>query len=987
PAPRPGAAAERMRVLGELDARLRPVWIARAAAAGCPAPEQTWPYFLRAAALDQDLKADELGRALYHLGQRRGFKSNRREGTGKSADKQKAADERSKVKKAIGELAQAMETGGARTLGEHLARQQPAEHRIRTRSTRRDMFEREFDLIWARQAQSNPQLTPTLRAEVRRLLFHQRPLKSPPPGRCELERQRHRAPMASLHAQRFRMLQRVNDLRLVVAEAGERALTAEERERLLAALGTEGSLKFTEIRKRKLADCPRPSQFNLERGGETRMPGDRTTAALRPIFGATRWDSLTPEQRDQIVSVWLDPSLDDEHLKALAVRRFGLSGEQAAQWAEAEPEDGYCKLSRRALARLLPLMEQGVAFKTAEQLTYPQPDTLPLDQLPPAATALPPLGNPAVARALAELRKLVNALVREHGKPGEIRVELARDLKRNAAQREAVSKAMRKGQRASEAAAAEIQACNEVGLSNPSSRDVQRWRLWRQSCGLCPYCGGQIGAAELFGGAADIDHILPISRFPDDSFGNKCVAHRRCNVEKVNRTPLEAFGHDAERWAQILDRVKKWDDPGKLERFLCAAEDLDLAAETSFASRRLNETRYTTSVAAKYLGLLYGGRDALQPDGSRRRTIFATSGVATATLRRGWGLESILRQPEPAPSETKFGKARDDHRHHAVDAVVIALTSNSAIQQLSHAAAASAAVTGVERVSSRTLEGPWSGFVDSVAPTIQAIAVSHRPVHKLSGQLHNETNYSKPHAARDGGSHVHVRKLVHQLTAKQIAADEVIVDPSVRLAVRRQLAALGGNPKAMEADPPRLRQRFGREAVIRAVRVRALGEKSAAPIAAGERERRVQLSGNHHIALFTGRDRRGKDTLRGQVVSRLEAARRQAACRCGKGRRCDCVVRRQWEGGGEFEFLFSLMGGDMVEMDLGRGPELFPVRVISESASGAIELDFVRHTQAAQISKIPNGEWIRVRSLDKLRRAGCRKVEVDVVGRVREAHG
>lgn len=986
---RAGGSAARHAVLSRLDDALRPEWFERAAAAGVPAPEQVWPYFMRAWALDQPLPPFALGRVLYQLAQRRGFKSNRREAAGGATSKQAAADEKSTVKQGIATLQQEMTAIGARSLGEYYSRIDPSAVPLRRRWTHREMYRSEFALIWQNQAATEARLAPELKETLERLLFFQRKLLPAKPGKCELEPDHPRAPAAALAAQRFRLLQKVNDLAVVLPSLEYKPLTADERHNLLLALEGEGDLKFTEIRRRRLVDCPRGAHFNLESGGETKMPGNRTAAALRLIFGE-RWGALADGQRESVVALWLAAEIEDDELARIGREQYGLDDAAANAWAQAEPEPGYAKLSARALARLLPLMEQGAPFKTAEKEIYGSGYSggTAYDRLRPVADALPEVANPAVMRALTELRKLVNALVREYGKPGEIRIELARDLKRNAQQRAALAKNTRQRESERKAAKKAIEGLTEVNIPAPSAADITKRLLWERCGKACPYCGGVIGFAELFGGAADVEHILPRSRFPDDSFGNKCIAHRGCNAEKGGRTPFEAFSGDPERWAQMLERVRRWNDEGKLKAFQAGADELDPDREGSFAARRLNDTRYTTTLAARYLGQLYGGRDVARPDGTLRRVVFASSGLVTATLRRGWGLEGILRQPDASENGRSPGKNRDDHRHHAVDAVVVALSSNAAIQQLSRAAAASASATGVERISSRTLQGPWPDFVDRVRPAIDAINVSHRPQRKLAGELHQESNYSRPHLLGAVGF-VHIRKPVHRLSAAQINAGDKIVDPAVRQAVQAKLAALGGEPKRLEHDSPVLLTRAGRSVPIRSVRIRAEKAASSRSIGTAERQRQVLLAGNHHLELFEGRDRRGRDAWKGQVVTRLEANARRARCRCGRGRSCDCVVTRRLEHEEGFQFLYSLMGGDMVEMSEPGGAACrFVVRTISAYASGQIELALVAATNAAKLADArAAGQLLRITDMNDLRKRGCRKIEVDLLGRARGAGG
>ena len=154
---------------------------------------------------------------------------------------------------------------------------------------------------------------------------------------------------------------------------------------------------------------------------------------------------------------------------------------------------------------------------------------------------------------------------------------------------------------------------------------------------------------------------------------------------KRNQTPWEAYGGDEERWNDIIQRVKSWKggNAAKLRRFeLKSTEELE-----GFAARQMNDTRYTTRLAVDLLRTLYGGLHVAEADGSTRQAIFASSGSVTATLRKVWGLEGILREALPSANGENHGKPRTDHRHHAIDAIAIALSSSSTIQRMNAYAA------------------------------------------------------------------------------------------------------------------------------------------------------------------------------------------------------------------------------------------------------------------------------------------------------------
>ncbi|MGH9664919.1 MAG: type II CRISPR RNA-guided endonuclease Cas9 [Bryobacteraceae bacterium] len=187
-------------------------------------PHPGVPYTLRARALDFPLEALELGRALYHLSQRRGFQSNRRAPV-------KEDEKKGKVASGIEGLSAQIQQAGARTLGEYYARVDPhiAGARIRTRYTHRKMYEAEFDAIWEAQAVHHAEkLSEGFRKRLRAAIFDQRPLKDQSHliGACSLMPEEKRAPLYELDAQRFRLLDKVNNLRLAEPE---RKLTDEER--------------------------------------------------------------------------------------------------------------------------------------------------------------------------------------------------------------------------------------------------------------------------------------------------------------------------------------------------------------------------------------------------------------------------------------------------------------------------------------------------------------------------------------------------------------------------------------------------------------------------------------------------------------------------------------------------------------------------------------------------------------------------------------
>lgn len=923
--------------------------------------QQVFLYRLRARAASERIEPHELGRAIYHLAQRRGFLSNR-----KAAAKE--GEEAGQVRTGIATLEQAICDAKALTLGAYFALLDPDDERIRSRWTSRKMYEDEFDAIWRQQARHHPLLTSDLEREVRGAIFRQRPLKSQSDkiGRCELEPTCKRAPIALLSSQRFRLLQTVNHLRVLAPGAPSRALSPDERGRLIDLLEVEGDLTLAKA-KRKLSLSGK-ARFSLEEGGETKLVGNRTNAKLRGIFGEP-WNSLPASEKDRVVNdvITFDKP---EALRKRGVRRWGLDADAAQRLADLTLEEGYLGHSTRAVMKLLPALEEGLAYQTVRQREYPGAFASgePADRLPPVLSekGLPELRNPAVARAISELRKIVNALIKEFGKPDLVRIELARDLKKARKHRQDASKRMRV--RELERSRAVDRLLREARIPQPKRSDIEKVLLAEECGWRCPYTGISFSMRDLVGDSprVDVDHILPFSRSLDDSFFNKtlCLHEENRNVKK-NRAPFEAYGATP-RWPEILQRVEAFKGPAaeeKLRRF--KVEDLGPELTEDFVARQLNDTRYASTLAASYLGRLYGGL----ADANGRLRVQVSKGGATALLRNAWGLHSVLGDGGT--------KNRDDHRHHAVDAIVIALTGPAEVHALARASS-----QAWERGSRRTIaaiEPPWEGFLSNVHDAIDRITVSHRPRHRLSGALHEETLYSREfrRAGKAGRPEAvrHQRKPIDALSRADV---DKIVDPRIREVVQRALAECGTDDPAKafkeRSAHPTFTAASGRAIPVHRVRVEV--SKAVVSIGRGERARYVAPGSNHHMAIVAVAGADGTDQRwEGHVVTRLEAMERH---RTGRP-----VVQREWGEGRTF--VCSIASGDTVQITLpGEKPDYFVVGAVS---GGRLELTRSRDARpVSEIKKsgVKGGRLLK--AVDSLRALGLLKVGVSPIGVLNRAN-
>ncbi len=353
----------------------------------------------------------------------------------------------------------------------------------------------------------------------------------------------------------------------------------------------------------------------------------------------------------------------------------------------------------------------------------------------------------------------VHAIIREHGKPDEIHVEMAREVKQGKVARDKHSKSIRDREKVRDDAADWLR---EHGV-HVSRERINRYLLWTEQNRECVYCGKPISQWQfLSDGAADPDHILPNSRCLDDSLMNKLVCHRDCNQLKGQRTPYEWLaGAQPGEYDRVCQSARSLPYP-KYRRFL--QKELELG---KFIASQLVDTSYIARATSVYLGCLF----------DKPHHVLGLKGQLTAELRQQWGLNDILN------SQGLVVKSREDHRHHAIDALIVALTDRSPLGQLTRIRK-----DGGTRRTGEALAFPWEDFRDQVVQRINAVNVSHRTERKVAGALHEETLYGQN--KNDQGKVVPrefvVRKPLESISPNEI---ELIRDPMVREAIVNRLRA------------------------------------------------------------------------------------------------------------------------------------------------------------------------------------------------------
>ena len=362
----------------------------------------------------------------------------------------------------------------------------------------------------------------------------------------------------------------------------------------------------------------------------------------------------------------------------------------------------YGNLSSRAIKKILPHMKSGLKYNEAcekagyrhsvKSLTKEEIEAKEykdhLENLPNHS-----LRNPVVEKILNQMVNVVNEVIDTYGKPDEIRIELARELKKSATERQEMAESISKSTKEQEEVRDKL--VKEFNIANPSHNDILRYRLYKEleiNGYKTLYSDTYIPKEKLFSKDFDIEHIIPQARLFDDSFSNKTLEARDINIEKSRSTAydfvLQKYGDDgASRYQSRVELLfeRKAISKTKKNKLLMRDEDVP----QGFIERDLRETQYIAKKAKEMLESIV-------------KSVVSTTGSVTDRLREDWQLVDVMRELNwdkydclglTEVKEDRDGRRiykikdwtkRNDHRHHAMDALTIAFTKRSFIQYLNN---------------------------------------------------------------------------------------------------------------------------------------------------------------------------------------------------------------------------------------------------------------------------------------------------------------
>ena len=969
------------------------------------AEESMNPYALREKALSEKLPPAYLGRAFFHLGQRRGFKSNRKT--------DRKDNEKGVIALGIEELHAEMHRSKSPTLGAWLAMRRERGYPTRLRAgsevfdedgyafyPERTLLEDEFQQIWDAQAQYYPEiLTPERREHLFNVIFYQRPLKKPRVGKCSFNPLEERLAKAHPLFQEFRLYKEVNDLEIVLSDLSRKKLDIEQRNALIMLLRSKKEVSFSTIRK-TLKLTPEMT-LNKESESRQKLKGDEVYSTLsdKTRF-SVQWSGFSRQRQWEIIQKLRNEEIP-EVLFAWLKAELGLEGEKAIAIANSSLPEGYGRLGETALSSMLDELKAAVIpeSEAAKRCDYDH-SRLGDDReegeaiLPPYQEILdrhiPPgsgdpddlydvrkgrITNPTVHIGLNQLRRLVNLLIARHGKPQFISVELARNLQLSDKQKTEINRKIAKNTREAEGRSRKLV---EMGKSDTGYNRLLL-KLWeelnqdRPEDRVCIYSGKPISIGMLFSAEVDIDHILPWSKTLDDSQGNKILCLKSANRQKRNRAPADV-AEWRDRYNEVIARATRL-PKNKQWRFAAdAMEKFEKAG--GFQTRQLTDTQYLSRMALEYLNCLYPSEE---PDEhgvlKKRNHVIVSPGRLTEMLRRNWGLNNILSDHNLG--EMAQEKNRKDHRHHAIDAAVIGVTTRSLLQRISHASGRLDDVDLEDLVKKIVASNPpWEEFREDLKKAANVIVVSHKPDHgtisraayslgkgQTSGKLHNDTAYGITGEKDAKGNTIVVRR-------KPFMSLELKDIPSIRdEELRAELfSTIGGvsDKKVLHEKLVRFRTDHPKFKGIRRVRMTEI--LSVIPIHDRHGKTYKGYKGNANYRYDVWETLDGKWSS--EVVSMFDA--HQPGWQ-STYHRDNPTARR----------VLSLQQNDMVAYEDSKvGYTL--ARVVKFNVAGMIY--FSEHKEAGSLKardadKIDPFRYF-VKSANGLKEVACRQVRIDAAGRV-----
>lgn len=948
------------------------------------------PYHYRYICLTKKLDLNDLnqryilGRALYHINQRRGFLSNRKD-TSKESE--------GVVKESITDLSVKIEEAGCQYLGEYFYKLYEKGEKIRNHYTaRKEHYLREFHAICEKQG-----IDEELAGKLEKAIFSQLPLKSQKGlvGTCKFEKGKSRCSSSHPLYEEFRMYSFLNNIKMKTPKDEEmRYLTVEEKNKIIPKFKRKSKKTFTfEDIAKELAgknnycfdgdNAEKPYRFNYQM--DTNVAGCVVTAQLEDIFGDNWLDSVCEvytlaqgKTKFKIMNdVWhaLFNFDDEDKLMEFGKNRLQLDDVEAKKFSKISMPNDYASLSLKAIRKILPYMrDYGLIYsqavflanleevlpkyawevkemreaaiekiidlinnydkrheeRTLEQCIkeflstkfmvdeshlnklyhpsmielYPcaQPDETGLYQL--GSPRISSVRNPMAMHSLFRLRKVINLLLKEKkiDENTTIQIEFSRELN-DANMRYAIQQFQREREKKRKEYRERL---SEHGIKEPSERDIMKYQLWEEQKHKCIYTGEEIGFSDIWGDTPkyDIEHTVPRSVGGDSTMANLTLCNKNFNKDiKGTKLPSELTNHEV-----ILQRIQEWkekiDDLNKRIR-----KTKGVSTSTKEEKDKIIRRRHLLTLERDYWRGKYIRFTMTEvPEGFSRRQgvgigvisryarmflksvfkrVFVVKGLITSEFRKIWGIQDEYSKKE-----------RVNHIHHCVDAITIACIGKNDYDMLAQYYHEEEEFNWGRSVKKPHFPKPWPTFVEDIKAVQNEVLIAHYSKDSLTkhtkkkdktksllkedkekfiqgdtarASLHNDTYYGAINS--NGEIKYVVRRSLDVLDPKDV---KNIVDNVVREKIERAIAEHKTLKAAVEKGIwmnfekkiPIKKVRVYTPSVARPIHIRKHRDES---IAEYKKQFHVQNDRNYLMAIYIGKDQKGKEKRTFELVNNIDA--------------------------------------------------------------------------------------------------------------------
>lgn len=801
------------------------------------------PYELRSKALKEKLSADELARVILHIAKHRGY-------TNKHARKESDKD-KGKVLSAIKNNEQALKK--YQSVGEYLykefyqkqrsseeiqtkvellkasydknklEKQSPNQYKkvrnttdVYERCMKQEWLQAELELIFEKQREFDFKFSDEFKDEILKVMFFQRSLENSADkvGFCTFFPNEKRAPKDSLSGIEYVALGKIiNELKYIEKKikakdcirfyAGEVVDTPQNINALLDIVLKKGEISYKEFRsilklnekfknvkifsKNAKLDYTQKTIDEAEKAKFLELKSSKDNPNIPNLKGFQKalGEHFEKFDRKTLDDIAFDlATINDKQELFKQFENYDLSAEQKEALSQLSFSK-FLNLSFKALSEIIPLMKQGLRDDEAvKKLGFKPSDEYDYNEVQKE------LHNPVVSHILAEVIKVLKAILKEHGKVHKINIEFTREAGISKDKRSKTEQEQRKKFQANEKAK---EKCHQFGIA-ATKKNILKIKLWLEQGEYCVYSGKKIAIEHLKDETMlQIDHIYPYSRSFDDSYNNKVLVFSSENQVKREKTPFEAFGNNANKWNSIVSFVSgnkaysytKTNKNGKKEQVFTKKGQRILdenfkTKEQGFIQRNLVDTSYIANVVRDYIDknvkfLPLDDKELLQSsmffelDGYnekddtkkeyKRKHIEIISGNLTSMMKHYWGLHFLDKKNE----FDEYEKDRNHHLHHALDAIIISYMNASRVKAFAdfkkrletmkaseYAEKLSEAEREQKRIKRKksTFEVPANyanrnEFADKIKEKIFSIFVSQPPNKRTRGALHKESFYSQ----------------------------------------------------------------------------------------------------------------------------------------------------------------------------------------------------------------------------------------------------